>query len=163
MPNKANPVSAEVIVALGRYAAGLSTPANLSLHHHEDRDSTAWMLEWLVLPQAMICTGASLLKTQAMIGNMAPDRDAMARNLSLDGGAALAEAASFALAEHMPRSEAQAEVKNAAMASRENGRSMVELLMEATGIEGLDTRIGELARDGSGREIIDQIVARARR
>lgn len=163
MPNKANPVSAEVIVALGRYAAGLSGSANLSLHHHEDRDSTAWMLEWLVLPQAMLCAGASLLKVQTMIANMAPDDEAMARNLGLDGGAAMAEAASFTLAEHMPRSAAQAEVKKAAMASRDGERSMTELLMEATGIEGLDSRIEELARAGSGREIIDQIVARARR
>ena len=40
---------------------------------------------------------------------------------------------------------------------------MVDLLMDATGIAGLDTRIAELARQGSGAEIIEQIVARARR
>lgn len=162
MPNKANPVSAEAVVALGRYAATLGTPATLAMHHHEDRDSTAWMLEWMVLPQAMICAGASLVKTQNMIANMDADPGGMQRNLSLDGGSAMAEAASFALAEHLPRSEAQAAVKTAAMASRDGERSMIDLLVEATGIDGLETQIEELARQGSGSEIIAQIVSRAR-
>ena len=83
--------------------------------------------------------------------------------MQLDGGAAMAEAASFALSEYMSRSEAQAEVKKAAMASRGGDRPMVDLLAEATGIPGLDDRVGELARQGSGREIIDRIVARARK
>lgn len=162
MPNKANPVSAEAVVALGRYAATLNTPATLSMHHHEDRDSTAWMLEWMVLPQAMICAGVSLVKSQNMIANMDADPGGMQRNLSLDGGSAMAEAASFALAEHLPRSEAQAAVKTAAMTSRDGDRSMIELLVEATGIDGLETQIQDLARQGSGNEIITQIVSRAR-
>ena len=162
MPNKANPVSAEVIGALARYAATLTSPAALATQHLEDRDSTSWMLEWIAIPQAMTCAAACLAKAQATLDAMTPDPDAMTRNLALDGGAALAEAASFALAEHLPRAEAQAAVKEAAIQSRETGRPMLEVLTEATGIPDLTTETDALARQGTGSEIIHDIVHRAR-
>ena len=162
MPNKANPVSAEVVVALARYAATLTSPAVLATHHLEDRDSTAWMLEWITIPQAMICAAACLGKTQATLDAMTADPDAMVRNLELDGAAALAEAASFALAAHMPRSDAQTAVKQAAQASRETGRAMLDLLAEATGIPDLQTQANALASQGSGAEIVAQILRRAK-
>lgn len=163
MPNKANPVSAETVVALGRYAASLTAPAGFATQHLEDRDSTAWMLEWITIPQAMTCAAACLTKIQATLDGMTPDTDAMARNLGLDGGATLAEAASFALSAHMPRNDAQAAVKQAAIRSREADRPMLDLLIEATGIPELSTETEALARQGSGAEIISEIVERARR
>ncbi|MEL6998910.1 MAG: lyase family protein, partial [Pseudomonadota bacterium] len=162
MPNKANPVSAEVTVALGRYAASLTTPAALAMHHHEDRDSTAWALEWLVIPQAVICAGASLRSLSATLDALTPDAAAMQRTLELDGGAALAEAASFALASDMPRAEAQSLVKSAAKQAREDGRSLVEILSEQSGRADLADRVADLAAQGTGREVIEQIVKRAR-
>ena len=162
MPNKANPVSAEVVAALGRYAATLTTQAQLAMPHTEDRDSTAWMLEWIVIPQAMTCAASSTAKLQQTLDNMTPDPDAMARNLALDGGAALAEAASFALAEHMPRAEAQVAVKRAAAQSRDRGQPMLDILATTTGIADLVAQVDALARQGAGHEIILQIVERAR-
>jgi 3-carboxy-cis,cis-muconate cycloisomerase len=52
----------------------------------------------------------------------------------LDGtrGLMLAEAASFALAEHMPRAEAQALVKRACREALASGRDMVEALAGLT-------------------------------
>ncbi|MEM7684164.1 MAG: lyase family protein [Pseudomonadota bacterium] len=162
MPNKSNPVSAEVTVALGRYAATLTTPAALAMHHHEDRDSTAWVLEWLVIPQAMICAGASLRSLRATLDALTPDAAAMDRTLALDGDAALAEAASFALASEMPRAEAQSLVKSAARTAREDGRRLVEILSEQSGRADLADRVADLAAQGTGREIIEQIINRAR-
>ena len=162
MPNKANPVSAEVTAALARYAATLVVPANLAMAHAEDRDSTAWMLEWLALPQAMVCAGSTLRNLRVTLDSLTPDPEAMARNLALDGEAALAEAASFALAEHMPRAEAQTTVKQAAMLARETGRSMLEVLSDETGIPDLRQAVETLARQGSGQEFVTKIVSRAR-
>lgn len=162
MPNKANPVSAEVVVALARYAATLTVPGNLAMQHSEDRDSTAWMLEWLALPQALICAGSTLRNLEMTLENLTPDPVAMARNLSIDGGAALAEAASFALAAHMPRAKAQAIVKTAAVSSRETGRALVDVLVDQTAITGLSSQIEQMARQGSGQEVVELIVSRAR-
>ncbi|HQZ12736.1 MAG TPA: 3-carboxy-cis,cis-muconate cycloisomerase [Devosia sp.] len=60
MPHKQNPVKAEVLVALARYNAALLGGLHQSLVHEQERSGAAWTLEWLVLPQMLLCTGASL-------------------------------------------------------------------------------------------------------
>ena len=136
--------------------------ATLAMTHTEDRDSTAWMLEWITIPQAMTCAASASAKLQQTLDNMTPDPGAIARNLDLDGGAAMAEAASFALANHMPRADAQAAVKQAAINSRDTGRPMLQLLAQATGIPNIAAETERLALQGAGVEIIDEIVKRSR-
>jgi 3-carboxy-cis,cis-muconate cycloisomerase len=60
MPHKANPVSAEVLVALARYNAGLSGTLGQAMVHEYERSGAAWTLEWLTLPPMLVSTGASL-------------------------------------------------------------------------------------------------------
>lgn len=60
MPHKSNPVSAEILVALARFNAGLAGTLHQALVHENERSGAAWTLEWLVLPQMAITTGAAL-------------------------------------------------------------------------------------------------------
>lgn len=60
MAHKSNPVAAEVLVSLARFNAGLSGTLAQSMVHENERSGAAWTLEWLVLPQMAITTGASL-------------------------------------------------------------------------------------------------------
>ncbi|WIJ25081.1 3-carboxy-cis,cis-muconate cycloisomerase [Devosia sp. RR2S18] len=60
MPHKANPVSAEVLVSLARFNAGLMGTLHQAMVHENERSGAAWTLEWMVLPQMCIATGASL-------------------------------------------------------------------------------------------------------
>ena len=60
MPHKSNPVSAEVLVSLARYNAGLVGTLHQALVHENERSGAAWTLEWLALPQILVTTGASL-------------------------------------------------------------------------------------------------------
>lgn len=59
MPHKNNPVAAEVLVALARYAATLSPGMLHALVHENERSGAAWTLEWLVLPQLFASAGGS--------------------------------------------------------------------------------------------------------
>jgi 3-carboxy-cis,cis-muconate cycloisomerase len=60
MPHKQNPVAAEVLVTLARFnAAQLGGMAQAAVHEQE-RSGAAWTLEWLILPQMAVATGASL-------------------------------------------------------------------------------------------------------
>lgn len=61
MPHKSNPVAAEVLVSLARYAAGSSGTLAQAMVHEQERSGTAWTLEWLVLPQLILATGSSTL------------------------------------------------------------------------------------------------------
>ena len=60
MAHKSNPVSAELLVALARFTAGLSGTLTGAVVHENERSGAAWTLEWLILPQLVIATGAAL-------------------------------------------------------------------------------------------------------
>ncbi len=60
MAHKSNPVSAELLVALARFIAGLAGTLTGALVHENERSGAAWTLEWLVLPQLVVGTGAAL-------------------------------------------------------------------------------------------------------
>jgi 3-carboxy-cis,cis-muconate cycloisomerase len=127
MPQKQNPVGPSAMVALARQVTGLSAVLAGAGAHRQMRDGAAWFSEWLVLPQmAISCAKALALAGQAAEG-ITPDAAAMRRALGADGGAALAEAASFALAARMPRPEAQARVKDLCDEARRSGTDLVAL------------------------------------
>lgn len=111
MPQKANPVSAEMLVALARITAGnLGTFAQGAIHA-EERDGAAWSVEWATLPAMVVAAGGGLVHAAELLETLVVDEAAMRARA---GGATLAEAASFALSAHMSREAAQALVKKAA-------------------------------------------------
>lgn len=59
MPEKNNPVGAEILVALARFAATLQGGLNQALVHENERSGAAWTLEWMVLPQLVMTAGAA--------------------------------------------------------------------------------------------------------
>lgn len=70
MAHKSNPVPAELLVALARFAAGLSGMLTGALVHENERSGAAWTLEWLVLPQLVVATGAALRTALALVPNL---------------------------------------------------------------------------------------------
>jgi 3-carboxy-cis,cis-muconate cycloisomerase len=130
MPNKANPTRSEAIVALARFVAGLSGQMQQALVHAHERDGAAWQAEWLSLPQIVVGAGAALAHADALLADLIVDPARMNRNIEATGGLVLAEAASFALAAHMPRPKAQDLVKTACTDAAESGRHLVDILME---------------------------------
>lgn len=131
MPQKANPVTAEALIALAREAAGLvGTLHQAQLQEHE-RGSPGWTLEWQVLPRLMVLAAASCRHAEILVAEMEPRVERMRANLGGDG-LILAEAASFALARHMPRPDAQALVKRVALDVVRHGGNLFERLRAET-------------------------------
>ncbi|MDE0113510.1 MAG: 3-carboxy-cis,cis-muconate cycloisomerase [Albidovulum sp.] len=60
MPHKSNPIRAELLVSLARFSATLVSGCHQALVHEQERSGSAWMLEWMLLPQICEATGASL-------------------------------------------------------------------------------------------------------
>ncbi|GLQ80791.1 3-carboxy-cis,cis-muconate cycloisomerase [Mesorhizobium huakuii] len=60
MPHKQNPVKAEALVALARFNATQLSGMHQALVHEQERSGAAWTLEWLLLPQMIVATAASL-------------------------------------------------------------------------------------------------------
>ncbi|WP_114947723.1 3-carboxy-cis,cis-muconate cycloisomerase [Microvirga calopogonii] len=70
MPHKSNPVSAEVLVTLARFNAGMLGTLHQALVHEGERSGAAWTLEWMVLPQMVVSAAAALSKAQALFASM---------------------------------------------------------------------------------------------
>ncbi len=70
MAHKSNPVNAELLVALARFNAGLAGTLHQSLVHEYERSGSAWTLEWMVLPQMVVATGASLRLAATLAGQI---------------------------------------------------------------------------------------------
>lgn len=70
MPHKQNPVVAEKLVTLARFNAVQVSALHQSMVHEQERSGAAWMLEWLVLPQMVVATGAALNSAERLIGQI---------------------------------------------------------------------------------------------
>jgi 3-carboxy-cis,cis-muconate cycloisomerase len=70
MPHKSNPVAAEILVALARYNATLVGGMHQALIHEQERSGSAWTLEWMILPQMVMTTAASLRTGLALCANI---------------------------------------------------------------------------------------------
>ncbi len=70
MPHKQNPILAETLVSLARYNATQVAGVHQAMVHEQERSGTAWMLEWLTVPQMALATGSSLLLTKKLLASV---------------------------------------------------------------------------------------------
>ena len=160
MPQKSNPVGPEMLVALARFnAARVGAMMGAMVHAHE-REGAAWTIEWLTLPEMIVATGAATRIAGAVIGGLVVNEAVMRAHVADPPGLLLAEAATFALAAHMPRAEAEALVKQAAaeaLSTREHLLDRLARLTPApvdwTGLRNLD-RLADAAE-----EIVERVLA----
>lgn len=131
MPQKQNPVGASVLVALARHVIALNGAMQGAALHRQQRDGAAWFTEWLSLPAMVMGTAKALTTAADLIETLEPQSERMAENLSDPLGLIHAEALSFALAAHIPRPDAQAEVKALCRQAQETGTPLQDLLARA--------------------------------
>lgn len=161
MPQKSNPVACEVMVTLARSNATLISAMHQAMIQEHERGSPGWQLEWLTLPQMAVATGAALNHAIAVIETLEVDTARMRANLDASNGLILAEAATFALAEHMPRTEAQALVKEACGEVVQSGRPLMEVLARKTDAPVDWDAVADPANYlGAANEQIDRILSR---
>ena len=132
LPQKSNPVRSEVLVALARHNANALGAMHQALLHEGERSGAAWSLEWLTLPGMALAASGALAQAQQLASGLAVDASRMRRNLDATGGLCLAEAAVFALAEHMPRERARALVGDACREAKRSGEELIAVLERQT-------------------------------
>lgn len=128
LPQKANPVSSEVLVTLARYNANSLGAMHQAALQEGERSGAAWSLEWLTLPDMVLALSGALAHAERISTGLMVNTDRMRANIDATNGLCLAEAASFALSAHMPRAEAQALVTEACHQALQDGTHLIELL-----------------------------------
>jgi len=111
MPQKQNPVAPSVLSALAQQATGLNAVLQGAAIQRHQRDGGPWFAEWMCLPQIVLGTASAAQTAAALCPALKPDAAQMAAALDAGLGMIHAEGLSFALAEHLPRPDAQAAVK----------------------------------------------------
>ncbi len=159
MPQKANPVLGEALIAGGRLAAGQLPALFGALNHAGERDGAAWQTEWVALPELFSLAGASLANAESLLGNLTVNAARMSANLVASGGLVLAEAAAFALAETMPLADAQKLVAAAAKRAVQSGRNLAEELAEAAPEADLSGLGDMAAQTGEAGIMVDAVLA----
>lgn len=127
MPQKQNPVGPSLLVALARQMVGLNANIQTAMQHRQQRDGTAWLVEWMSLPQMVMALGRALTVAEELSRTITPQPDAMDKGIDDGLGLIYAEALSFALAETMPRPDAQAAVKSLCLKAQDTGTSLADL------------------------------------
>lgn len=132
MPQKNNPVASEVIIACARANAALLPAMHQALIQEHERATHGWQLEWLTLPQMIVHTGAALNKAMFITQNLEVDTAQMYANVAASNGRLLAEAATFALAEHMDLAAAKLLVTAAVQTSLKDNLHLCDVLAAAS-------------------------------
>ncbi len=70
MPHKQNPVAAEALVTLAQFNATQLSGMHHALVSELERSGTNWTFEWLLLPQMVVATAASLNLGKRLIGQV---------------------------------------------------------------------------------------------
>ena len=70
MPHKQNPVFAELLVTFAHFNAAQLANIHTAMMHEQERSGSAWTLEWLVIPQMTVTTGAALRTALALCGSI---------------------------------------------------------------------------------------------
>jgi len=129
MPQKQNPVRPSALVALNIQVSGLKAALHSAAIHQHQRDGAAWFAEWMMVPQIALALAASLQHAKALSAGLAPHPVQMRSALDGNLGLIHAEALSFALADIMPRPDAQAACKALCLEARKSQTSLPKLAL----------------------------------
>jgi len=83
MPHKNNPVLSEALVALARLNAGLQSIQLQSVIHAGERDGSALIMEWNVIPQMLVNTATAIDHTITILTGMKVHTDRMKQNVEV--------------------------------------------------------------------------------
>jgi len=83
MQHKNKPVLSEALVAIAKMNAQLQSQQLLSMIHVNERDATAWILEWNVIPQMLINAGTALNHAITIATKMKVTKENMKKNVEI--------------------------------------------------------------------------------
>jgi 3-carboxy-cis,cis-muconate cycloisomerase len=167
MPQKSNPITSEMIVTAARTNASLLSALHQAQIQEHERATHGWQVEWLTLPQMIMLTGGALKHALYLAKNLQADPAKMRRNIAQGNDVILAEAAVFALAQAMPRSQADELVKKACAVAVREGKSLIQVIKNLTlGIiadDAIDWRALAAPENylGESERIIDRVLKSA--
>jgi 3-carboxy-cis,cis-muconate cycloisomerase len=129
MPHKRNPVSSAVILAAALRVPALVSSVLTSMVQEHERGLGGWHAEWETLPEIFRLVAGALSHTNEMVAGLEVHPGKMLENVNRTHGLVLAEAAAFALREHLGKEKSHEIVEEAARRAVQDGRDFGEVLL----------------------------------
>jgi 3-carboxy-cis,cis-muconate cycloisomerase len=159
MPQKSNPIISETLIAAARANANLLATMHQALIQEQERATHGWQLEWLTLPQMFGHTAVALQKALFLSQNLVVNAAQMRDNIARGNGLMMAEALTFALAQHMSRSEAKQLVGEAVQVALTQNQHLVDVVQTQTDAPlDWDSLRDESSYLGATQIFIDQVL-----
>jgi len=160
MPNKSNPVFTENLIALAAYCQSHNGLMQQTIGAQHERDGVAMATERLTFPSLICAAAATIVTARACLAGMQVNEQRMRVNLSANNNLIMAEAATFELAQSMPRPEASELVAQACAKSIESNTDMIDELASLTKTK-LDWQKLKQPENylGTASEIVDRVVS----
>ena len=170
MAHKRNPVGSAMTLAAATRTPGLVASILSGMVQEHERGLGGWQAEWGVMPDLFLLASAASSAMRVVFEGLVIDVDAVAGNLELGGGLAMAEAATFALAEALGKHAAQQVVEEAIGLVRSGDQPTLEAALAAVPQvnQVIDARaLALILRPesylGSSAAMIERVLARYRR
>jgi len=169
MPQKRNPVTCEVLMAIGATVAQNAALMLHSMRHDHERATGPWHVEWDVIPASCMLTGGALHHAGILLRDLVVRPERMARNLGMTNGLIVSEAVMMALAPAVGRQRAHDIVYRASMTAVESGRALEEILQDDPDVTAhlsqaaLRNALDPAAYTGMAGECVDRVLEIVRR
>lgn len=166
MPQKRNPVSCPLIIAIGtrmRDCVASQLSAMVQLH---ERDVATQPLEWLNMPDAFVLASGCLKHSKEILCGLTVDAEKMLQNLEMGGGLLMSEAVMMGLAPKVGRGKAHDLVGQASARAIDNGTTLKEAVLQTDAIMEhlseleVDDLLDPLNYTGVAGEMIDRVLAK---
>jgi 3-carboxy-cis,cis-muconate cycloisomerase len=161
MPQKANPISSEVLVGLAVTAGALSSGLLRAMEAGHDRAAGEWQAEWQLLPLLGQQAATSLATAIDLVENLQVFEDRMRANLDVDHGLVMAEAYMIGLAPALGRETAHELVYAAARDARSSDVSLFDAVHARLPDDAGDVLAEPIAAErylGASAEMVDAAI-----
>jgi len=158
MPQKANPITSEVVVGFSRLAAAQVPNLLVAMQAGHERSAGEWQIEWDATPQLAGAAAGAITNTNDLVDGLVVRQDAMSANLAKRGGTLMAESVMITLAATIGRSRAHEVVANVVL-SMEEGENLSGALRRCLDSASLETLEPLDERLDPGRYLGDAVTA----
>jgi 3-carboxy-cis,cis-muconate cycloisomerase len=165
MPQKRNPVTCAVVLSAAARVPALVSTMLAAMVQEQERGLGGWHAEWETLPDIVRLVAGSLHHLTTAVSELEIDSERMRQNLDLTQGLIFAEAVAMALAEKMPRPDAQEVVQKACKRAQSARRDLRSVLAQdaivKTALSGaeLDRLFTPANYLGVADQFIDRVLA----
>jgi 3-carboxy-cis,cis-muconate cycloisomerase len=164
MPHKRNPVAAASALGCAAMAPQLAATIFAAQVQDHERSAGPWHAEWPTLPQLMLVASGALAAIVDIAEGLEVDAARMRSNLDATRGLIMAEAVTFALAEHIGKSEAHHLVEAASKRAVAEKKHLREVLSADSQVtthlppEKIAALFEPMAYQGASQALIDRLL-----